>query len=638
MITLSFRPASPGPMRAAPSQAVSLGSPLMAVGNPSTNVFTSQTDLGIPLNAAGSPQYGPSMVTAFGDSLNFLCSASDGADVYYDFSTGNELLINSDDTYIAEGTFGTYSGSYDPTPNRSSGSFDVDHIAAVSADGTSILGVPPGVTLVTNGWAPTGIYSDNGGDPSTPPDYILHRLDGTALFKFTTYPTAAGDFFQIDSSPIYEYFGGEQTINAPTAYPPTNSPWIDILPQVYDFGNEWYITQDSLSYDFNGSFCSINYDYSSGSLFGAYTINLSDYNSPSLNNPGDGASCYGYGCPLTQDVNGNIYDISGTIDQYGDVFAACVGGYGPNPPEGTPLPPSGVRPLQGPPRVTWNGVSLSYSGTGAEQNSDLYTNPTSAEAVTINPDDSVNVSGSYTTTGSYDPANYQFSFGGNPNMTNIAAQDANGELLGTPAGLEVYSSSGGAGQSIFLGTGNFCTPTYTFVRPDGVCGVKFLNVPAGSVFLVQDANGNYGSPAYVYEQGTYQPGGGDDFSLDTTETGNWPASNLLPSVVYVNGVYTTIDGSTLALTGSGLNQGGSVAYEVQPSSLYGSSGNFTVAWYNGTRAGSAPRSMVHTGRTRHSMEPTAGSTSRTCRPALSLARARPGPVPGMARARSTGTG
>jgi hypothetical protein len=50
-------------------------------------------------------------------------------------------------------------------------------------------------------------------------------------------------------------------------------------------------------------------------------------------------------------------------------------------------------------------------------------------------------------------------------------------------------------------------------------------------------------------------------------------------VLYVNGNYTTIDNSTLAITGSGQNQSGMITYYVQPTSIWGSAGYVTVNWY-----------------------------------------------------------
>ncbi len=266
-------------------------------------------------------------------------------------------------------------------------------------------------------------------------------------------------------------------------------------------------------------------------------------------------------------VNG--FDFWGQIDRTGAFL-----GLGYNT---VTFAPSSSPPAQGPQKVAWNGHSLGFTATGTQYGEDNYRDLVSGEGVAIYPDGTVDVSGPYTTSGSYDPDTNQFNFSGDPNMQNIAAQDASGELLGIPNGLEVYFTATGGAQSIQLGDGSYRTPAnstvYTFQRPDGSFGVRYLGIPANSPLIIQDTNGNYTSPVYVF-----RPAGNGSCVIDASDDSGWPASNLYPNVLYVNGSYTTIDIPTVAISGSGQSQTGRVTFDVNPYSGGQYAGQVNLSW------------------------------------------------------------
>ena len=245
-----------------------------------------------------------------------------------------------------------------------------------------------------------------------------------------------------------------------------------------------------------------------------------------------------------------------------------------------------AAPQFGPPSITWSGTAFLFSGTS--NGADIYQNSGVQIAICGT---TVTVSGiGSPVTGSYDPQSYQFNFNGNPAMQSFAAQDAFGNLLGTPTGLTLIFSGtqSGYGQSIQLANGAVLpgpnTVVYNFQRTDGKLGVKYVDasLTPGGLLVVSDSSGTYSSPVYRYSP----PGG--DFALQTGSNGAWPASNLYPPQLYVNGHYSSFDATSVSTSGiqyynpdgwgaptQGVPQyvSGQGSYHVQPGGE-----TFTLSW------------------------------------------------------------
>lgn len=515
--------------------------------NPANDVFTAQAGLGISTSAPGSsPQVWPAaaQITWDGDLLPYAYVDLEGNDVYFDPSTGSQVIITPSDSVTAVQPYQTLTGSYDPNyQSDGNTAISIDGIAGVSADGTSMLGIPSYcVIVITSGWDPVSIGAEC--DPSpwgpdwyddAPWDYALYRPHGTAVFAFDE-GSGCNPYYSLNGDTYYNP-GANNVLDFTSSTPPTyvpSSPWPPSV--LYINGIQVSLNDDQANVGpGSASFAYYSSDYSSGCEI-YYNYNGTSWGLGQLSGWGFSGNVYG-----TIDPNTSAYVGSGSVRL-------------------------GPSPQQGPPEITWNGLSLTFDNTDGN-GTDYYSSSVNSTQVMINADDSVDVSGSYTASGTYNPNTYQFNFGGDPNMQIFAAQDWYGELVGTPNGLEMYFNAPGNAQSIQLGNGAYLSSTtsvvYTFQRSDGSYGVKYLGVPLNSIFLVQDNNGNYSSPPYIYEPGIYEPSD-SDFSLDTTANGHWPASNLYPTVLYVNGSYTTINMSTVSTSGSGQTQGGGVVYDVHP--------------------------------------------------------------------------
>ena len=192
--------------------------------------FTSQPSLGINTsNPQAIPQEGPTSITWDGIPLSFIYNLANGGDVYYDPGTTSMVIISPGNSVTAIQPYQTLSGSYDSNTKAFS---NLPGIAAVSPDGMSMLGLPPGITVLDypNGVGDPGdlTLGDEEGvyNSGTGADYIMYRPNGTVLYKYTSEvsPSMFYSFPNVQSSqPPYWYPGGELLLDARAGFP--SSAW-----------------------------------------------------------------------------------------------------------------------------------------------------------------------------------------------------------------------------------------------------------------------------------------------------------------------------------------------------------------------------------------------------------------------------
>jgi len=546
--------------------------------NPGTKMFIADPILGttslVP-TATANPRSGPPQVEVNGTLLPFCYLDAQNNDVYCDLSKQKWVAISSSNTVTVNSAGSTVTGTYDPSSK--SFSTELGDCAAVSADGTTMLGLPDGLWVYTTGGRPGGLsfpvmYASSGG-----PDYSLYRSDGTAVFKYVWLwqwgnSVSVDSFnwgaqFQIDGGYVYNY-STNMVLDTIDGWPtPAGGGNAAFPSQAYIDGNlvnldsayQWFYWDCGWVYSFNYS--------GPGGAMGGTTYGY-DANAPSFlflsisAANGDQYQSYWYQVNLLTSGSSH-FSVPGNSGNPINVA------FGPMPeaaPQGYPA------------EIAWNGTEFPYSNSGGG-----YTNPTGNLQIMIS-GSTVTVSGTATVTGTYNSDTYQFNFNENQAMKSFVGQDANGNLLGTPVGLSMYFSGtqAGIGQSIKLGDGTLLTSSnttiYNYRRTDGSRGVKYLGIPQGSLFVVADASGNFTSPVY-----RYSPSGGD-FVLKTGSNGAWASSNLYPRQLYVNGHYASIDATTQNSwttpiynpnSGSVIGQesGGQVVYRVQPAGQV-----FTLSW------------------------------------------------------------
>lgn len=592
------------------------GAVVNAHWNPGTQMFV-WGNVGSMAVSSGTASYGPPLLEYNGTTLRLKYQDIQGSDVYCDQQNQTLAIINSSyvTTVISGG--GMWSGSYDPYAQRIY--MGEVNIAAVSADGLTILGLPNAVTVITNS---SNLSASIGGlyDPSM--IYSLHRPDGTTVYKFACrngYGCSVyflmGFYWQFQddhgASPIYQVFDANTVIDATGGWPANLT--VTALPAQAFVDNAWLNTnlyttgpmqtgQTLLNLDGVGTANIWNdFSYSSGDVvFGGGRVYTENYYS-------------GSGLRMC------VYNFSGTDMRYvmaNEGLGQVIYGWNPNN-DGWNLPPSlpdtitfsSHSPHYGPAQVSWNGTSARFSYTDINNGIDVYNTLTNGESapfqVTIDSNSLVTVIGTQPNlSGTYNASTYQFNLNGG----TLLAQDATGNLLGTASGLVIYSAAPWSGSVLLAGgnssDGDYSTwggAIYKFKRNDGSYGIKFLGIPQGSLFIVQNPDGTV-SPYYRYSENS------GDFILNTVAGEGFPSSSIWPRQLYVNGHYTALDASSEVVLNGGYTR--QVSYHVQPGGetitvnwsgnsgavvgSYGSYGSFLGTWDGGNLFGSLPNGLVIT--------------------------------------------
>ncbi|WP_162145324.1 hypothetical protein [Chthoniobacter flavus] len=162
-------------------------------------------------------------------------------------------------------------------------------------------------------------------------------------------------------------------------------------------------------------------------------------------------------------------------------------------------------PANGPPYVSWAGNLLHFYYTTGD-GKDLYWAPGDAGgdySVIVGSDDSVTAThGGTETAGTYLPASSTFTnvAGNAPISDNFFALGSDGNPVGLPSGVTVLVYGRGFGNSVLLPDG-IHTGGYTYQRPDGSWGRKYVGLPANNMFVISDDAGNYNSQLYITQDG-----------------------------------------------------------------------------------------------------------------------------------------
>ena len=206
--------------------------------------------------------------------------------------------------------------------------------------------------------------------------------------------------------------------------------------------------------------------------------------------------------------------------------------------------------------VSWNGVLLNFYYTTADGR-DLYWNPGDVNGdytIWAAADGSAEaIHGAISAGGAYSSSPGAFDFQGVAGTGNIVAQDGNGDPYSGELGLgmTLLFGSHGPGHGV-LGSGGSQNPTvYTYRRPDGSYGWKYTNLTNG-IYLVQDEAGGYTAPPYKFDSGV-----GDTV---VNAIGGWPATNLYPQQLYINGIACAMIPGSQYSSGMGLPESGGASY------------------------------------------------------------------------------
>ncbi|WP_165920183.1 LamG-like jellyroll fold domain-containing protein [Chthoniobacter flavus] len=210
-------------------------------------------------------------------------------------------------------------------------------------------------------------------------------------------------------------------------------------------------------------------------------------------------------------------------------------------------------PANGPPYVSWAGNLLHFYYTTGD-GKDLYWAPGDAGgdySVIVGSDDSVTAThGGTETAGTYLPASSTFTnvAGNAPISDNFFALGSDGNPVGLPSGVTVLVYGRGFGNSVLLPDG-IHTGGYTYQRPDGSWGRKYVGLPANNMFVISDDAGNYNSQLYITQDGE---------SINAVS--GWPLANSFPAQVYVNGMLCPLHWETNYDGGMGQNTYGGASY------------------------------------------------------------------------------
>lgn len=389
----------------------------------------------------------------------------------------------------------TYSGAYGWSP-QGSGSDGY----AVASDGFSLLGAPPGVTILAP--TPGGLF-----------------WNGWAYVSKMYFSSPC--YFQVGASPWYWYgdTNSDIVIDGHNGWPASN--FVTAPPQTLYLKDRVYnlatVTQSGSSSEFSDAVCYVN----------PVNGDMAGLNRYYTDGSWTAGSTWIY-------VDGHYY----------------TGGWDPLTQQATGVPisfsiPSG-NPQSGPAAISSPDVVFQFYNTGA--GGDVYWS-SSGGTILVGGDGSVAVTDSSGNPiqGTYDATSHLFDFG--PWWFPLVALDTAGNPVGLPSGLTFILGAAGFGDSVLL-TDGVHQPDYTYRRPDGSWGKKYVGLPENYWFLVADNEGNYNSQLYISQNG----------EMVVNAIGGWPVANSYPAQVYVNGVICPLHWDTNYVGGTGQSTYGGASY------------------------------------------------------------------------------
>ncbi|WP_042725492.1 autotransporter outer membrane beta-barrel domain-containing protein [Chthoniobacter flavus] len=461
--------------------------------------------------------YGSDFVSYTG-TTDYLVVPINGEDVtlYGDIYDSNWIV---DSSYNVYDNNGTWYGIYDPSSHQigpqPSAAF------AVAADGVTFLDNLPGITVIDHspiqGWATAGPF-----------------YNGTAYVA--RLENIGATFFQEGSSPWYFYDGSSNVTFDGRGEWPVSNVFIDLAQAMYVNGREY--DYETTSYSPGTGSLSENVTYLDSATGETVGITLSANIGGSNTLYYSSSSIWGY-------WNGTLF--TGSIDPSSGVISGLPSWVA------ITFSPATLSSTNGPALISWDNHLLSYYFTTADGKS-VYWNAGDGSGdytVIVASDDTVvALHGSFSTGGTWTSPGV-FNFQGAPGTADILALDSNGDLLPgeLSLGMTFLFGSDGPGHNI-VGTGASMSTVYTFRRPAS-WGVKYANLSDG-VYLVQDENGNYTAPPYKF-----QAASGETM---INAIGGWPATNIYPQQLYINGIICAMVSGSQYDSGAGFPRNGGVSY------------------------------------------------------------------------------
>jgi hypothetical protein len=533
--------------------------------------------------------------------LSLIDSSQSGSGTsasYWDWSSASaSLWLNSDGS-------GSISGSIDGT--NFSTNYDASYISSPGLQvSTPPTGTPPMAPsyLYVNGSAFWISYSMGGGSSDSIYAYYYGANGNVTLFLSnsqanTIFGYVDGTWFSMNYDPAYSNYPGLD-LYSPTPTPPAPPGQLYIngialwLNQSSTSGNTtsgWYygssgesatlsisiddtgnVTSSSLSGAVSGASFSTSYDptasLSPGIVIPPNQIYLNGTYMWLTGSSGGGIGTTAFytnnndSVTMSLSLDPALLILSGTISGtlWGEEFSC---GYSPSCANYPGISVT-FHPKFGPPQISWNGVTLAGSYDPVNHY-DAYAG--SGMWIVIDQGGSVSIMGPYSTGGSYDSEFGQFNFGNDWHMSNFLALNSNGDPLAISSGdpndaafgVTMYFGGYAYGRAILGTDGRYWTPTYTFRRADNSWGVKYVGLPDGYYFVVQDNTGGFNSPVYRYTASN------GDFVINTVAYG-WPASNVYPRQLYFNGQPLPLDAGTVSTWGTVQNGGGAASYHPENS-------------------------------------------------------------------------
>lgn len=485
--------------------------------------------------SAFGQSFGPPKIL-FGSSIyGFQYNDTDGFGNSFDFYDGG-LTVDSSGI-LRSGTGYVSVSSFDYTAG---GGGWGGQAFGLAGDGWGVLGIYPGVLLLAHDYSDTILNSQSSGllgqSIYSYPNYVglptfLNGTTWVAAYITDQYGGNPNTFFQFGSSPVYWYGGSNMVIDDRSGWPASN--FLDGVPQ------QIYLNGRVFTFAGVGGYIDQNVNYSD------YVYYTSAGTSAWVQIDRFYSNGAGQGGFLVGDVGGASFGVSFDLGswQVGELPSGIAVSFSA---------PSGY-PAHGPPLVSWDGNLLRFYYTTVDGR-DLYWFADGVSgldySVIIAADnsvtalhDTVSIAGTYSVTSS------KFDFSGDIRAKNLFALDANGNPMGLPVGLTMLLNAGGFGDSVLLSDGVHM-PTYTYRRPDGSWGEKYVGLSENCWFLIADNAGNYNSQLYITQNG----------EMVVNAIGGWPVANSYPSQVYVNGVSCPLHWDTNYVGGTGQSTYGGASY------------------------------------------------------------------------------
>jgi len=463
-------------------------------------------------------------IYTFDGTFDFSFNGFSGPCDDYSMPTGDRFEVAQDGSLF-------WNGSYVANFSAATQMFDNPKYVAVSADGLNFTATS-GVAVLS---APGTYYLTETSMISVAPTLIFTNSNGVYCQFFLNPPLS---FFSVGGSPYYSYTGGNLLIDGSSGTWPASNIFPNPPQTVYvlDTGDP-----TSPAYVLGGIQISAGLVDSSGQ---PYYEEQDDYTDIS-----------GAGQQVTIQRYFNNGGFSGSISGVSDQGNYFSGSFDPIAQQVSAISPGNIEVSlsslgqgtpQGPLYISWDDTLLLYQATDGSGN-DYYSDSSGQSTVVIN-------NGSATSGNS--PAQGQISGYYNTSTSTFTisdpdffALDSAGSPIGLPTGLTFLFGSSGPGQQILDSDNNTYSPNYTYRRPDGSSGVKYVGLPANKYFLVPDGSGNFDSQIYVTSDTSSQ-----DMVINAIS--GWPISNAYPSQLYVNNVLCTLNWNTNYVGGPGTMYGG----------------------------------------------------------------------------------